>query len=88
VISRNLIICRFFVSPPLEKAAAESLQNIYEVAKGVDWALLQARVAVFAPEPVLDALNSAVQAHLEFDEKFHAWKAGVVRSTAIFTALP
>ena len=75
VISRNLIICRFFVSPPLEEAAAESLQNIYEVAKNVDWALLQARVAVFAPERVLDALNAALHAHLEFDEKFHAWKA-------------
>jgi hypothetical protein len=41
----------------------------------VDWALLQARIAAYAPEPVLDALNAALHTHLEFDEKFGAWRA-------------
>ena len=75
VISRNLIIWEFFKSPPLEKAPAESLQNIYEAVKKVDWALLQTRIAAYAPEPVLDALNAALHTHFEFDEKFGAWRA-------------
>jgi hypothetical protein len=75
VISRNLIILEFFENPPLEKAPAESLQSMYEAVKEVDWALLHARIAAYAPEPVLDALNAALHTHLEFDEKFGAWRA-------------
>ena len=75
VISRTLVIRLLFISPEAyDEETVERLRPILGEPRAVDWALVSAEITAYAPQPILDAMDTSAKAQNEFDAKHKTWK--------------